>query len=369
MSVQISYTKQFVFGVILIIILLFVVEITSRVILEEKDSCTQSLHVSGIYPTLNKEQIKKLCSDYQSIIEYVAPYKFWGPNQHTQTVNINSDGFRGQEIIKSNNDGKYRIMILGGSTAYGVYASSDSTTISGYLQSFFTKNGYDVEVINAGVNGANSLDETFIVKNKIIDYEPDMIIAYDGWNDLWSPIKPDIQKISLYDILSNKFTFVSSYTKIDELHFFLNRVITKNIYGDRGSPSESVNHQDSPIKASLWEKRWSEICLQRQENDFLVVIILQPLLGSGNKTLTSWEDTNKHSLEHQSIIPSYSLMKSSLQNMHQICDLTIDLTNVFDERNETIFIDNGHVGDLGNSIIAEKIYEKILPAVLQGHDE
>lgn len=364
MSVQVSYTKQITFGLILIVILLLVLEVTARVVLEESDSCAQSLYLSGIYESLNKEQIKKLCKDYQSIIEYTNPYKFWEKGQHTETVNINSHGFRGPELQKLN-EHKYRIIVLGGSTAYGVYASSDSTTISGYLQTIFTNHGHDIEVINAGVNGANSLDETFVLKNKLLDYKPDMIIAYGGWNDLWNPIKHSVDETTVFDMLFNKLTFFSSYSKIDEFNFFLNRVITKNIYGDQGSPNESINPNEFPIKASLWERRWSEICVIGDENNFKTVIILQPLLGSGNKTMTAWESKIKHNLEHQSVIPYYELMKSSLHNLSDVCDLTADLTMAFDDRSETVFLDNGHMGDLGNNIVAQRIYEKILPIVLQ----
>ena len=35
----------------------------------------------------------------------------------------------------------------------------------------------------------------------------------------------------------------------------------------------------------------------------------------------------------------------------------------FDSFSETIFYDSGHVGDFGNEIIAEEIFEKILPII------
>ena len=36
---------------------------------------------------------------------------------------------------------------------------------------------------------------------------------------------------------------------------------------------------------------------------------------------------------------------------------------IFDDINQPIFFDQIHTGDFGNKIIAEKIYEKILPIV------
>jgi len=54
-----------------------------------------------------------------------------------------------------------------------------------------------------------------------------------------------------------------------------------------------------------------------------------------------------------------------LPKLNSICTATYDLRNVFDSFSETIFYDSGHVGDFGNEIIAEKIYEKIIPIVIK----
>jgi hypothetical protein len=43
------------------------------------------------------------------------------------------------------------------------------------------------------------------------------------------------------------------------------------------------------------------------------------------------------------------------------------LRNSFDHNLETIYFDKGHVGDLGNKIIAEKLFELSLPIVMKNH--
>ena len=42
---------------------------------------------------------------------------------------------------------------------------------------------FNIEVINAGKNGSDTRDETKIIETYLIDFEPDMIIMYSGWND------------------------------------------------------------------------------------------------------------------------------------------------------------------------------------------
>ena len=190
MSVQVSYRKQAVFGLMLLLVILSAVEIISRIVLDERDSCNQSLPMSGLYEHLTISDLKKICQDYyHNIIQYPLPIIHYEPNQKTDTVTINSHGFRGEELEQEKTDDKeYRIFVLGGSVLYGIFATSDNTTIPGYLQEFYNEftTDRDVRVINAGVNGHESFAETYIVKNKIIDLDPDLIIVLDGWSKAYS---------------------------------------------------------------------------------------------------------------------------------------------------------------------------------------
>ena len=49
MSVQISYKKQVVLGLMFLLVILAGIEIISRVVLDQRDSCNQSLPMSGLY--------------------------------------------------------------------------------------------------------------------------------------------------------------------------------------------------------------------------------------------------------------------------------------------------------------------------------
>jgi hypothetical protein len=50
-----------------------------------------------------------------------------------------------------------------------------------------------------------------------------------------------------------------------------------------------------------------------------------------------------------------------LEKIEKKCTKTLNLTNSFDNNPETIFYDLIHVGDKGNEIVADRIYDEILP--------
>ena len=109
------------------------------------------------------------------------------------TININSLGFRGDEFSKIKPDRTYRIFVVGSSPVFGYGATSDETTISGFIQEFLNGKdfGFDIEVINSGIQAVSSDTELELVKRKLITFSPDLIIIYDGWNDLRSNISPN----------------------------------------------------------------------------------------------------------------------------------------------------------------------------------
>ena len=57
----------------------------------------------------------------------------------------------------------------------------------------------------------------------------------------------------------------------------------------------------------------------------------------------------------------YPVIISELENIDSDCAKTLDLTNVFDVYTDTIFYDLIHVVDFGNKIVADRIYEEIIP--------
>ena len=104
----------------------------------------------------------------------------------TDEYDLNSLGFRGAEFSEVKAPNTYRIFLVGGSTMIGSGATGEETTKSGILQKMFDSDNsvQNIEVINGAFFGANSATEFDLLSQKLVNYQPDLIILFDGLNDL-----------------------------------------------------------------------------------------------------------------------------------------------------------------------------------------
>lgn len=153
----------------------------------------------------NFENLLKYYKDYGYVQDYYAsprgtandftPYAGMlpKPNLSVKIKNIdyttNALGFReSREISLPKPAGVFRIFLLGGSTVWGGF--NDDWIISRYLEEELSKSprlGLGIEgfeVINAGVLGHASVNELILIETKIIDLAPDLVVVFDGFNDL-----------------------------------------------------------------------------------------------------------------------------------------------------------------------------------------
>ena len=232
----------------------------------------------------------------------------------------NSYGFRGPEFSAEKPPNTYRIFLIGGSTMYGVHAGEDETKAV-YLQKLFDRQNldFDVEVINAGISGSWSKPETNMIKEKIINYEPDLLIVFDGWNDVTGEL-------------------------------------VKN-----SNWSEEANLEN-------WISRWTEICEIGKQNNFETIITVQPILGSSSKLLSNQEHgeywSHNYIPYHVNLLKNYA---GNLKNLESSCTKTADLTNAYEAVFFPVYTDLGHVSGLGGEIIAYEFFKLAVPIIFQ-HD-
>ena len=371
MSVQVSYKKQTTLGIFLIITLLAGVEIIV-IMLDFFKQPSPLNEINEVFQDFDEQTVEDIF--YSDNLAYRYDKILLNePNQQFPTLNINSYGFRGTEITIEKPENVYRIFFIGGSTAFGQIASSDSKTIPGILESKFHENAEkEIEIINAGINNANSRSETYLIKNIILDFNPDMLIVYDGWNEGqhdwgWDD---EVEDQSTLANLKNSFevylnslyiTKIKPYYKTPEKFQELFTNINNNP-GEIKVPNSDLNEK----KASVWQKRWLDICSIEDEKNFKTIITLQPILGTGNKSLTPVEQERlESSFARQSIILElFDKLATSLTELEKTCEKTIDLRDSFDHTDKPVFHDLGHTSNYGNEIVAERIYQNILPIVL-----
>ena len=311
MSVQVSYKKQVTLGIIGIAILLLAIEFIANVWWITQIHC--EFEQNEIFQNFDEVKKKQLCLDFYNL-------KTSGdeliPNQSTDSITINTMGFRGAEFSSIKPSDTYRIFMVGGSTMFGAGATTDNTTIPGYLQQFLNEKdfGFDVEVINSGIQGADSNAELNLIEQKLVMFSPDLIIIYDGWNDLRA--------------------------------------------------------NNAPMEIN---ENWKTICELGKENDFDVIITLQPIAGFGNKVLTKQELKYAHTGEdynNNPLIESSSIYQDYAKNLSEIeiCTKTFDLRGVFDNETGPIYWDQGHVSDSGNSIVTKSLFNTVFSIVSENYE-
>ena len=360
MSVQISYKKQTAFFILSLLVVLAVLESGSRIYEYIQPDCF--LIGADATKNLGTELQNQMCEEIDLLKSNEYPVFENEPNQHLTTININSLGFRGPEFDLIKNDNTYRIMMLGGSTAFGAGASSDTTTIPAYLEKEFRKNNYNVEVINAGILGSDSFEEAYKIRYMFKKFQPDLFIVYDGWNDSFGQVKegtlnPDITRSKQIESEkpSLQIWISKNLTEFRTLYVFY--PISSHLL-----IASTMNEDLLIMNSEIWSSRWNDVCSENNDDGIKTIILLQPIVGTGNKKLSSEE---KHHADYFKQIKSREQLEyHSKKLVIASCTASIDLRNTFDNVSEPIYYDGGHMTDLGNKIVAAKIYEEILPVII-----
>ncbi len=100
-------------------------------------------------------------------------------------VHVSSLGLRGREVERPKPAGTTRVLCLGGSTTFDIYAVSDDVTWPALLEARLGKTHPRVEVVNGGVSGREAAEdlapEVFELTRSL---EPDVVVLYHATNDV-----------------------------------------------------------------------------------------------------------------------------------------------------------------------------------------
>ena len=267
--------------------------------------------INRVFENTDQKIIRQLCNN-----EYNLDYTNEVAVPKSSDIQVNEFGFRGSEITKEKSANTYRIFTIGGSSMYSV-DSLDDETISYHLQKKFDQ--YDlvakIQVINAGINGAWSGTETEMIKNKLVEFEPDLLLVYDGWND---HSRKEVNRLN-----SNEYE---------------------------------------------WRDNWIELCKYGIQNNFETIVTLQPIVGNGKKFLTDQEYmiTIREGMFH--FAKSYQLYANQLEEIGKHCNNAVDLRNAFDYVPHPVYFDEGHKNSNGNEAVAEEFFKLALPLILEKYN-
>lgn len=141
--------------------------------------------------------------DGDHLVQYAFdPYKSILPTPNyvdTRGIRHNAVGFRrSAEVPVLKPEGTYRIFLMGGSTAYGLGGLwphiqdefpvlDNDATIDAYLERALAGRfpGVHIEVINAAITSTWTHHNLIYLNQRILRYDPDMILFLDGFNDFY----------------------------------------------------------------------------------------------------------------------------------------------------------------------------------------
>ena len=126
--------------------------------------------------------------------------RFFNDDEKIVGVKNNSLGFRCPEFTNKK-ENVIRVVLLGGSVAYGCGASDNENTISGNLEKILNernKSGSTVECYNLSqIN--NFISQDLLIANTFFyKLKPDFVISFAGWNEIAASYLQNQEKIKKF---------------------------------------------------------------------------------------------------------------------------------------------------------------------------
>ncbi|WP_036485296.1 lipolytic protein G-D-S-L family [Myxosarcina sp. GI1] len=339
-------------------------------------------------------------------------------SQNSQYWEINQQGFRDREpVLTTKPKDEIRIFVIGGSTAFGYGSSSNETTVGEYLEArlqqriqqqqdlpkFYQPDSLPVEpkqreaalvkpakiksgqyrVINAAVPGYASGNELAQLALQILNYNPDIVIALDGYSDLMlnsNEKAVDIPQLEEY--LDNGFAYFKAYVSRSleplEKNSYLVQIVQNNLLDPENSqkpdfylndePDALVNYlpEDEAELASRVDRYYNnhlqilKLCAAAQ---IPTIVATQPeITGQDPSRLTEAEGAITTQLGREyiqtvkNIYPEFIAASQKLANTFPSNVRAVDSYNLSDKYPSPSFIDPTHLTDEANQQLAEQLY-------------
>ena len=164
-------------------------------------------------------------------------------------------------------------------------------------------------------------------------------------------------KTSLRSIITDGLNrYLPFWETIPVTYHILNQAVSNE-------PSYHFDTSTTTKKVNLWKDNLKKICDVGKQENFDVIILLQPILGAGNKKLTDYEQQQYEIFEHEKVVASYAKFANQLSHLDDHCTKSLDFRNIFDKYEGEIYFDNTHIKYQANEFVAENIFTEIYPII------
>lgn len=284
------------------------------------------------------------------------------------------------------------IAVTGGSTIFGVGSTDNSTTVPSILERLINQRiNIRAEVVNLALRGGQSFQEMLLVDRFFAENRADIVLAITGRNDAAAYLRdPTVEGAFLKeDVWNNavslvhraersEFVVIGLQSKLRSLSYTYDLLYRFLGPSKNSKPPAAASNPNLRREAIINMKQRAKITATHfaaadqisRMNQAAFVMFLQPTLFGKNiwteeeirrvarirKELGD-EGFNKYRRNEEEF---YDALREIKKPFH-----FIDLSGIFLESNETLYIDNCHYNDLAAEEFAEKIFESIQPLVLK----
>lgn len=300
-------------------------------------------------------------------------YTYWRRSPFEgEYINVGNDHLRKtvfDEVPASATDSIYRIFVFGGSAVWGS-GVRDAFTLPSLIGQQLSDEGYAVEVTNFGESGYVSTQEVQELMLQLQNQNiPDLVIFYDGANDVFSSLQQGKAGIPQNENNRQKEFNVLKSKKKALMAFFQSLSSLSTVRFVNQKFGSKKTHLDLPPEDSLKGLAWHTvdtyfenlhlITALGKAYGFRSLFYWQPVLYD-KENRTAYEQSELDKMKYAEDFFKQNNRALNMRNKRQPDFALFNLNQVFSEEKKAIYIDWCHVGESGNTQLAHHISNDIL---------
>ena len=258
-------------------------------------------------------------------------------------IRTNSLGLRSPEVAEPKPPDSFRILVLGDSVTFGWGLRGEDTYASQLASRLATlRPNQRYEVVNAGVSGYGTWQESLWLEQTGLGLEPDVVIVQAHLNDaadnLWGTLGRDLGGDSW---LARNSMLV--------------RLVRRTLVagGDGDSCERDWKIDSDQVCWERTEELLAEIRRAAAAQGAAVVLLPSPMrwqVEPGVKDPRAWVDEAKY----QDVLDKYAG-----ENGWLVVDPLAAIRAASASSEESLFLDVGHPDEAGQRVIAQELYDKL----------
>lgn len=291
------------------------------------------------------------------------------PNQRLRGLTINAQGYRGAPWSRDKRAGVQRVVLLGGSTAFGHGASDDAHTPAAAMEAALNAGSrMRWEVLNAAVMTYDSRQELVQLTTELVHYAPDWVVVLDGWNDFYhagleAPDRPlfhlmhrEVERALARgrDRLRGLIAWSAVYRGIERRRD--RRPDTTRTFG---------RYADRPDALAAYSANLRGICRTARAHGARCLLAAQPELFQRRAPVPPVEQAMRDAKGAEGYADyaaaRYPRFVAAARTVATAEDAAFtDMTTLFDATNDVLFTDRVHVNDEGSRRLGQHLAHTLL---------